>query len=494
MGIHYRIAAAFLISAVSFQASSAVRQTFNPTAQSVIKGTARTGAVSTPAGEVAFFGQEQVFEMTAGNRFNAGDVVGPTVRREPIPPGKPMTPYGEGAYTGTPNPQATKVKVQPVVKVPKTRLITKFKGVLKTSPAQIAVSAVSMAAVSAVGWIMEEGVKPGGGKEVTVMKETPGMVQGINKPYYGVGESSCSFANSNPDGVYVDYTNSWVYVIQTGGPFTTAPFAWINNCGSKHVSSANKAQFTVVVSEKSKSPVTEDDLSMLDPWLNAQSAAWLSDLLRDVCDGSTNPKACYEEMKGSGYLQGPASVLGPSSSTTSTHLKPDGTTGTTTTETQTKFDINYGNNHFDVTPSTTKTTTEDGQQTSTETDTDTTPLPTTPPDPGQEDESPEEQYTFDDTAFPEVEPFYEQKYPDGLEGVWNQKRQEFENSEFMRFLGGFVPSFTGTCPSFGLQFNIASWANFGSFDFFSLCYVFEFIKIILMVTTVFTCRALIFGG
>lgn len=495
MGIYPRIAAALLISVLSFHAASAVRQTFNPTAQSVIKGTARTGAVSTPAGEVAFFGAEQVFEMTAGSRFNAGDVVAPTIRREPLVSHQMTTPYGEGAYFGTPNPQATKVKVQPVVKVPKTRLITKFKGFLKASPAQIAVNAASYAAVSAVGWIMEEGVKPGGGKEVTIVKETPGMVQGLNMPYYGVGQSSCSFVNSNPDGVYVDSTNSFVYVIQAGSPYTTAPFAWSNNCGSKHLSQATATQFPVVVSEKSKSPVTDADLSALDPWLNAQSAAYLSDLLKEVCDGSLNPKACYEEMKGgAGFLQGPASVQGPMSSTSSTYLKPDGTTGTRTSETKTKFDISYGNNYFDVTPSTTKTTTEDGQPVSTETDTDTTPLPETPPDPGKEDESPEEQYSFDDTDFPGVEPFYEQKYPDGLEGVWNQKRQEFEDSEFISFLNGFVPSFSGTCPVVGIPLNIAPWANYGYGTFDNLCNIFDLVKVIMLVTAMFMCRRIIFGG
>ncbi|MDU9400807.1 hypothetical protein [Pseudomonas sp. zfem003] len=492
MGIYFRFATTILIVFLSLSAHSAVRQTFNPSPQAVIKGTARTGAVSTPNGEIAFYGQEQVFEMTAGNRFNSGDSVGPTVRREPLTSGKVVTPYGEGAYYGTPNPQATKVKVQPVVKVPKTRLITKFKNFVKVSPAQIAFNVASMAAISAVGWVMEEGVKPGGGKEVTIVKETPGMVQGLNMPFRGPGASSCAFAYSNPDGVYTG--NGWVYVITTGTPFTTNPFTYVGNCNPRYVSQAQSSQFTVVVSEKSKSPVTDSDMAALDPWLNAQSAAYLSDLLKEVCEGSNNPAGCYAEMKSSGFLSGPASVAGPRSSTTQSYLKPDGTQGTRVTSTSTDFGIKYGDNYFDVSPTTTTTKTEDGTPVSTEIETDTTPLPETPPDPAKPDESPEPQYSFQDTDFPDVEPFYKQQYPDGLKGVWNSKQKEFKDSAFLKFLSGFVPTFSGVCPSFGLDFNIATWAAFGHLDFMSLCWVFDFIKIIMMVTTVFTCRALIFGG
>jgi len=64
----------------------------------------------------------------------------------------------------------------------------------------------------------------------------------------------------------------------------------------------------------------------------------------------------------------------------------------------------------------------------------------------------------------------------------------------MQFLQGFVPSFSGSCPSFGLGFNIASWANYGTIQFSSICYVLDFVKIILLVTALFTFRKVTFGG
>ncbi|WP_157738139.1 hypothetical protein [Pseudomonas aeruginosa] len=59
------------------------------------------------------------------------------------------------------------------------------------------------------------------------------------------------------------------------------------------------------------------------------------------------------------------------------------------------------------------------------------------------EEKEDEGGSFEDAEFPEVKPFYEQKYEDGLEGVWRDKRAEFEDTEFMKFLQGFIPSFSG---------------------------------------------------
>src|SRR5690606_5892821 len=102
--------------------------------------------------------------------------------------------------------------------------------------------------------------------------------------------------------------------------------------------------------------------------------------------------------------------------------------------------------------------------------------------------------TFSDTPFPDIEPFYQQKYPDGLQGAWNSRKAEFEDSAFMEFLSSFIPSFSGSCPGWSMNVNIASWASFGIHEFQSLCWVFDFIKVVLLVSAAFLCRALIFGG
>ncbi|MFU6379227.1 hypothetical protein ACM792_28950 [Metapseudomonas otitidis] len=518
MGIYFRFATTILIVLLSLSAHSAVRQTFNPSPQAVIKGTARTGAVSTPNGEIAFYGQEQVFEMTAGNRFNSGDSVGPTVRREPLTSGKVVTPYGEGAYYGTPNPQATKVKVQPVAKVPKSRITTKFKRFLKVSPAEIAVNAAMMTAVAAVGWVMsDDNTKIQ--KKVSEGNPIPPEVYGWKMIDGGGSCNNTKFTSpSASSSCLVSYYQSYLgsgYKIEPGSSkklsdtsymvFVTATLlsngkVLTDSYGGRLIQQgacpapAYIAGNQCLTGGPSFGDLSDSDYDLIDPWINKQGAAWLSDLLKEICEGSPNPSSCYSEMKSGGSLSGPSVVQGPSSVSTQSYLKPDGTQGTRVTSTKTEFGISYGDNYFDVTPKTTTEKTEDGTPVSTEVETDNTPLPEVPPDPAKPDESPEPQYSFQDTDFPEVEPFYKQQYPDGLKGVWNSKQKEFKDSAFLKFLSGFVPTFSGVCPSFGLDFNIATWAAFGHLDFMSLCWVFDFIKIIMMITTVFTCRALIFGG
>uniref|UniRef100_UPI0013F611A0 hypothetical protein n=1 Tax=Metapseudomonas otitidis TaxID=319939 RepID=UPI0013F611A0 len=407
-----------------------------------------------------------------------------------------------------------KVKIQPVAKVPKGRIITKFKGALKASPAQIAANVAMMAAVSAVGWVMSDDntklqKKVSDGNPIPV--DQYGWIAGnycTGQKFSSVTSLSDCAVKQYQSSLSADYA---VKVDRIQGANTDYQVIYLGTTykpnGSYSVSGTATAQRqgqckppaslygdSCLAGGPSYSDLTATDYDALDPWINKQSAAWLSDLLKEVCNGSNNPAACYSEMKSGGSLTGPAVVQGPSSLSTQTYIKPDGSQGIRTTSTSTEFGISYGDNYFDVTPKTTTTKTEDGTPISTEVETDKTPLPEVPPDPAKPDESPEPQYSFQDTDFPEVEPFYKQQYPDGLKGVWNSKQKDFKDSAFLKFLSGFVPTFAGVCPSFGLDFNIASWAMFGHIDFMSLCWVFDFIKIIMMVTTVFTCRALIFGG
>jgi hypothetical protein len=192
-------------------------------------------------------------------------------------------------------------------------------------------------------------------------------------------------------------------------------------------------------------------------------------------------------MSNWGNLQGPASQTGTPQVTTSTTKNPDGTTSTTTTTVENRYEYNYGPDYYNYTTTTTITQNKDGVITETVT---SDGMPTD--NPTQEEDSTD--YTFNDTEFPEVPSFYEQKYPDGLSGVWHQASADVDQSAFMQFLQGFVPSFSGSCPAFGLGFNIASWANYGTVQFLSICYVLDFVKIILLVTALFTFRKVTFGG
>lgn len=512
MGIYFRIAASLLIFALSFSSHSAVRTTYKPSAKSVISD-ARTGAVTTPYGEVEFYGPEKVYEL----RFNPGDSVGPTVRPSPTSSvGTPQFPYGGGAALPKETASVTKVAIKPKVKVPKKNILAGLKKGLKLNPGSLAFQAATAAALAGVGWIMDEGVKsPTKGE---IVKPVPGQPAPLSSYSWVASGALGSKTSSSPMLAFKLLAESycsadWIdcevrnyqkksdsqyeaYVFRRSAYSQTNTQEWGMSASRK---GSCPSGYTVqptgdcTSDQVGYAPVTDSDYSAMDSFLNSQGADWLSGLIREICNGSNNPGSCYEEMKSGGGLQGPSSVQGPSSKKTTAYLKPDGSTGVRTTETSTKFDLSYGDDHFDINTKTTSKTTEDGKVTSEETTEDTSPAPQIPDSPEtQEPKDPE--YSFSDSEFPDVKPFYDQKYPDGFSGVWKSKKAEIDNGPFMKFLSGFVPGFSGSCPTFGLDFNISTWANFGHVDFMSLCWVFDFIKVIMMVTTLFTCRALIFGG
>lgn len=216
----------------------------------------------------------------------------------------------------------------------------------------------------------------------------------------------------------------------------------------------------------------------------------VTDFWFNLCGGVG---ACMGSYTSDPTLSGPPSVQGPQTTTTST--RPNGTT-TTTKDTQ--HDLDYSNPDGVVVRDRTTTTKQDPDGTTT-TDTTQDTGPVTPADPFVTPGSgvspdPDFDGTFSDTPFPDIEPFYQQKYPDGLQGAWNTRKAEFEDSAFMGFLSSFIPSFSGSCPGWSMNINIASWASFGIHEFQSLCWVFDFIKVVLLVSAAFLCRALIFGG
>ncbi|WNF48808.1 hypothetical protein RHP75_10505 [Pseudomonas sp. SG20056] len=515
MGIYSRYSAALLaLALISPQVFSAVRvpviQNDEYIRQVLSKQTAAAGAISTPAGDVAFYGAEKVYS------FATGDSVAPTVREvKPWLPGQTATtgsssfPYGPGAaYPNDPaySPaNATKLNVKPQLVTPKSNILAGLKNGLKSNPGQLALTATVAAAVSAVGWVMTDGAVV---KKIADEEKPP--VSQFHFKLSACGNTSRPFTSGSEfvgcmNATYPSRTYTLVTDTGWNSSGTNYYFQWTNN-GALQTTNAGavgtcSAPYSIsngrciIPGTAQYGPLNDADLDTLDPWVSSQSAEWLGGLIRDVCNGSPNPGGCYSQMvdRSKGMISGPSVVQGPSTTKTTTYTKPDGTPGTKTQITSTKFDITYGKDHFVVDTEKKTTTTEDGQVTEEVTENDTS-VPEDIADNPQEEPEPEPEYTFDDTPFPEVEPFYEQKYPDGLQGVWDQAKADIDNSNFLSFLRSFVPSFSGSCPSFGMSFAIGSMANFGTHDFPSLCYVFDFVKVILMVSAVFLARQLTFGG
>lgn len=402
----------------------------------------------------------------------------------------------------------TAITVKAKIKVPISGIGGKLKNIVKANPAQLALRAATATAVAGVGWVMTDGVLT---KKKEVAVPPAGVddyawrapdIPNLNGQLFPSPGATCSaiaergFTSGGVPvpGSVVSLTRasdtSWNCTVLTPFGYNSTRPVTRNGTACPSGSQWNTSQG--VCTKIEDAPVTEADHAQLDTYLGAAGAVWLRDLLQDVCELSNNPQGCYDDLQKQSppSISGPASVVGPTSTTTGTYTRPDGSTGTTGTTSQTNFNIRYGDNYFDYDTVTTNTTTRDGEQVSQDTTTDEGVPEETPPEEGQE----EEQYSFDDTDLPEVEPFYEQKYPDGFQGVWNEAKSDFDNSEFLSFLQSFVPSFSGTCPSWSMNFAIGAMANFGTIPFATLCYVFDFIKVIVLVTAAFTCRAIIFGG
>jgi hypothetical protein len=232
---------------------------------------------------------------------------------------------------------------------------------LKANLGSLMLTATVSAAVAAVGWVMSD-------DNTKIQKKVPGTVPAsVNTSdgtYYwqyasssgtaattplesckkvGSGSSSShDFSVSKSSGSSYSCTYKDVYNGSIG-PFT------INLKGSKcPVGYSWSSVSDSCVSPDVKQDLTDSDMGMLDPWLNRQSAAWLNDLLKDVCNGSNNPGACFEEMKtASKALTGPATVDGGTQTTTSTYTKSDGTTGSRQQTQQVTYNIKYGDTYYD---------------------------------------------------------------------------------------------------------------------------------------------------
>ena len=131
--------------------------------------------------------------------------------------------------------------------------------------------------------------------------------------------------------------------------------------------------------------LSSSDWDSMGQFANGQPADWLGGLLKDVCSSGPNPPSCFESLKASSALSGPAEVSAPTTTSTQTYTKPDGTTGTKVTTTNTKYAIKYGDNYYDYSKTSIVNVSQDGQPVSSET---TTESPDVTEEKPPEDSSP----------------------------------------------------------------------------------------------------------
>lgn len=485
MGIHYWSKSAVLAVSVLFSIP-AISATSVPTPSVPFANimNAAQGAVGLPYGDAAFFGPEFTAEHTAGSRFTAGPINGQA-----------------GSV-----PSKVKVAIKPVVTINPLKLAKSAVSSIKGAnvPAVIGSAAVMWAIDQIPGASVVDDVP-----HIEVVGEPMAVGNVLGAYYWEVQASpySRSFGPQEACDAYLA-TKSGYYVVKS--MTASGDQLWYCRWGSP---TTTNTDITTKIALKgttcppggsfnpqsgyclgtSVQPFSEADYADLEAAIaSVTNSDWLRDLTKAKCEGSLAPEACYQDLVTRRPNHGPSSQLGPKASSTSTTVNPDGTTSSTTTTTQHKYDYSYTETNFTYKTTTTTTVTKDGQTTTTTTE-DTTD-PTVEPDQEPTDENEDLDINFEDSEFPSVTPFYEQKYPDGLSGVWSQVSSDIDNSAFIGFLKSFVPTFSGTCPTFDLSFNIASWANYGAISFWNMCWIFDFIKVIFLVTAVFTARALTFGG
>ena len=482
MGIYYRYAAAALILLFCADTYAVTRKTVNhgQSKESVIKGSG--SSFQTPNGEAGYYGRDYVDEHTAGNRFTTNDRPGASAKQ--------------------------KVTVKPTLNINPRAAAKAMVGAMRGGVPGVVASAAAAAIVDAI-----DGVIDNGSIKVPSFSEVP--IDSIPQQYYwswalsspkhsnyisackalavSSSGSISTFEYASADPVspetvkcFFHWYDAGRYKGVTNQPYNNAFNVYRHGTMCPTSSTYDSSTGSCVTSTGLTSPTDAQWISAED-FAAAQNSDFVRDMVKASCEGSNAPARCYDEMSNWGNLQGPASQTGTPQVTTTTTKNPDGTTSTTTTTTQNRYEYNFGPNYYNYSTTTTTTQNTDGVVTETET-TDGMPTDT----PTREEESTD--YTFNDSEFPEVPSFYEQKYPEGLSGVWHQASADVDHSDFIQFLWGFVPSFSGSCPAFGLGFNIASWANYGTVQFSSICYVLDFVKIILLVTALFTFRKVTFGG
>lgn len=110
------------------------------------------------------------------------------------------------------------------------------------------------------------------------------------------------------------------------------------------------------------------------------------------------------------------------------------------------------------------------------------------------EEPPEEEVK--DTPLGPIPDLYKQKYPNGLKGVVTQKIEVLKATPLFSLpmqLMGNLPD-TGNCPSWQLDLNLATWANFGTHNIGADCSVWQFASVVVLISAFILARALVFGG
>lgn len=232
------------------------------------------------------------------------------------------------------------------------------------------------------------------------------------------------------------------------------------------------------VSDVEYRPITTEQAQqkLEDVIKNPANASKVWDAMRDYADKGGN-----FDMDQPLSVEGPAQS--PASTTTSqtTQQTASGPQVHTTTNT-TVINYSYAGDTITFNQTTTSVTRNEAGDVISSTTTNTTPEPV--------DEPPT------DTPLPPVPDLYVRKYPNGMEGIYDEYKDQLKNTSLVQLASQLMPQVGdgGTCPSWPLNLNLATWAAYGVHDVAPPCWIWGVAKAILILSALLLARALIFGG
>lgn len=286
--------------------------------------------------------------------------------------------YIPATGTGT---KGTPIKVLPTLDYSIPRTINAAKSLLKNNLAQALLGAVVAGAVASVDWVMNPE------NNTLQRKISDGEVQPPTQWRWNVSSTGCPgpFSTAqqhwNCFQSYLDSVDGRFNYFQTNISYNPASkvLSWtttkkykngtfVQSYGESgaYVGTCTSPLFLTTMGvcvnpEKATyAPVTESDFSALDPHFNGLAPGMLRDLLKETCNGSASPEACFQEMKERSALTGPATVDGPTTTSTTNSTSPSGVTSQTVTTKATNYKIIYGDTYFDFSKKITTNISVDG--------------------------------------------------------------------------------------------------------------------------------------
>lgn len=264
-----------------------------------------------------------------------------------------------------PGDRKVPLKVIPTIDYSIPRTINAVKDGLRLNLGDIALTATIAGLIAGIDWIIDNSTAT-----PILKKPSPTTFESQVVNIYGSGflPLQCGFGSTLAPGIYVPTSQDEVFykIFKLPGS-PGSGWAYINNCDTFGWATKEVPGGYAGLPQNEPQPVSEADFSTIDAYVNAQNSEWLRDLLRDACSGSTAPMRCFEDLKDNVSLTGPANVAGPTTSTTGTYTKPDGTIGTKSSNTTTNYKVTYGPTYFDFSKTQTTVWNEDGQQVGEET-------------------------------------------------------------------------------------------------------------------------------